>query len=948
MSQDYQSTLNLPQTDFPMRANLPEREPRIIEQWDKLDVYRLVRERGRGRPRYVLHDGPPYSNGDIHIGTAQNKILKDIVVKFRTMRGYDCPYVPGFDTHGLPLEHRVMIETGLDRGQMDPVEWRGLCRDFALQYVEKQTAQFRRMGVRGDWSNRYVTLDPEYEARQLQVFGEIALKGMIYRGFRPVYWSVLSGTALADAEIEYYDIESPAITVRFPWADNLAALSGGLSDSDQVSVPIWTTTPWTLPGNLAVCLHPTATYCLVFAKGAVDGCPEQGEYLVIGEGRYEALRDRLGYGIFEVIARFRGEELEGRQTRHPFMDRKSPIILGGHVTMEDGTGCVHTAPGHGEEDFLVGREYGLPIISPMGDDGCLTDEAGIFAGLHWEKANEVIPQWLRENGYLLRQERLRHSYPHCWRGKDPVLFRCTEQWFIDMAKLREPALEALDRVKWVPAESQQRIAGMMESRPDWCISRQRVWGVPIPIFYCEGCGEIIYTQETIESVVAKVREGGSDAWFALSAPELLPQGFVCPACGRGAEQLRKETDIMDVWFDSGTSWAGVLERREELGFPCDLYIEGSDQHRGWFQSSLLTGMATRETPPYKTCVTHGFVVDELGRKMSKSIGNVIDPQTVASTRGADIIRLWVATVDFKRDLHCSDDLFEQVSKVYRSIRNTCRFLLGNLSGFDPETDEVPYADMLPLDQWALGRLGGLIVSASRRMEEWDFHHAMQAIYAFCETDLSALYLDMTKDRLYASAADWRARRSAQTAMHHILRSLTLLLAPVLTFTCEEIWSHRFQTEELPTVQLADWPSAPTEWMNDELLGRFDVLSTLRTEAYRAIEKCRGEGMFKKPLDAQVTIYAPENVVEIIQRTEADGSSLAEFLIVSGAQVRGGRAAEAVTLSTDELGGVDFVIRLAEGSKCPRCWHVEATVGQDEEHPELCSRCVAAVTGVPEP
>ncbi|MBD3173801.1 MAG: isoleucine--tRNA ligase [Armatimonadia bacterium] len=947
MSKDYQGTLQLPKTDFPMRANLPEREPRIIETWNQLDIYRLVRERCAGRPRYVLHDGPPYSNGDIHIGTAQNKILKDMVVKYKTLRGYDCPYVPGFDTHGLPLEHRVMTETGLDRGQMDPVEWRGRCRDFALQYVDKQTEQFRRMGVRGDWENRYVTLDPEYEARQLQVFGEIALGGMIYRGFRPVYWSVLSRTALADAEIEYHDIESPAITVRFPWADDLQALGSGLSESDQISVPIWTTTPWTLPGNMAVCLHPTEKYVLVFAKGDVAGCPEQGEYLLIGEGRFEALREELGYEVFDIVGRFRGEELEGRNTRHPFLDRESPIILGTHVTMEDGTGCVHTAPGHGEEDFIVGRQYGLPIISPMGDDGCLTDEAGQFAGLHWEKANEDIPAWLKENGFLIKLDALRHPYPHCWRGKDPVLFRCTEQWFIDMEKLRQPALQALDRVTWVPAEGQQRIAGMMESRPDWCISRQRVWGVPIPIFFCGGCGEIVYSQETFDSVVEKVRQGGSDAWFALPAEELLPDSFKCPACDRGADQLRKEMDIMDVWFDSGTSWAGVLERSDELGFPSDLYIEGSDQHRGWFQSSLLTSMATRQVPPYKTCVTHGFVVDEMGRKMSKSIGNVIDPLEVASSRGADIIRLWVATVDFKRDLHCSAELFDQVSKTYRSIRNTCRFLLGNLSDFDPEADAVPYADMLPLDQWALGKLGRLIESATRRMEEWDFHHAVQEIHGFCETELSTLYMDMTKDRLYASADDWRARRSAQTAMDHILRSLTLMLAPVLTFTCEEIWEHRFKTDELPTVQLGEWPSVRSEWMNEDLLERFEVLETLRAEAYRAIEKARSEKLFKKPLDGRITIHAPQQVVEVARGIEEQGTPLAEFLILSGSEVHEGRAGGDVTLSTDELGGVDFLVEQAEGEKCPRCWHVETSVGQSDEHPELCARCVRAVTGAPE-
>jgi len=929
---DYQKTLNLPQTEFPMKANLPEREPRIIAEWDAMDVYGLVRAHCAGRPKYVLHDGPPYSNGDIHIGTAQNKILKDMVVKYKTMRGYDCPYLPGFDTHGLPLEHRVMTETGMDRGDTDPIEWRGRCKEYALSYAARQTEQFRRMGVRGAWADRYTTLDPKYEAAQLEVFGEIALKGMMYRGFRPVYWSVNSRTALADAEIEYLDLESPSITVRFPWADDLEALSTGLTEDDRVSVAIWTTTPWTLPGNFAICLHPEERYALVFADG---------EYLLVGLGRVDALAQELGYEAFEVVETYRGEELEGRRTRHPFMDRYSPIVLGNHVTMEDGTGCVHTAPGHGEEDFLVGRDYDLPIVSPIGDDGCLTEEAGPFAGLFWEQANEKITEWLRESGYLIKAENLVHSYPHCWRGKDPVLFRCTEQWFIDMEKLRVAALEAVDRVDWVPPEGAQRISGMMRNRPDWCISRQRVWGVPIPVFYCRGCGEIVYSRETLDSVIAKVREGGADAWWALSAPELLPAGFCCSACGAGAETLRKESDIMDVWFDSGTSWAGVLERNADLGFPCDLYIEGSDQHRGWFQSALLTAMATRGVPPYKTCVTHGFVVDELGRKMSKSSGNVVDPLEVASTLGADIIRLWVATVDFKKDLHCSDELFEQVALSYRSIRNTCRFLHGNLHDFDPKRDAVPYELMLPLDRWALARLAEVIDSTTRRFDEWDFHYAMQEVRSFCETDLSALYLDVLKDRLYTSSAEWGERRSAQTALYHILRSLVCMLAPVLTFTCEELWSHAFKTDAMPTVQLAEWPTAPTAWRDAELVGMFEVLLKLRREAYRAIEKRREEGLFKKPLDGCVTVYASEEALEAAAWLENAGGSLAELLIVSAARLSDGAPPDVVTLHSDELGGLDVVVELAPGGKCERCWHVEA-LGANEDHPTLCPRCARAV------
>jgi isoleucyl-tRNA synthetase len=789
------------------------------------------------------------------------------------------------------------------------------------------------MGVRGDWGNRYLTLDPAYEAAQLLVFGEIARQGMIYRGFRPVYWSVDSGTALADAEIEYCEIVSPGITVRFPWDDDRAILGEGIAEDDRVSVLIWTTTPWTLPGNLAICLHPLEHYALVFADG---------EYVLVGEGRVEALREELPYATFEIVTTFRGEELEGLKTRHPFLDRSSPIILGTHVTMADGTGCVHTAPGHGEEDFLIGQEYGLPIISPMGDDGCLTDEAGPFVGLFWREADERIPEWLAENGFLVKAEPVRHMYPHCWRGKDPVLFRCTEQWFIDMEKLREPALSAIGRIEWVPREAVQRITGMMETRPDWCISRQRSWGVPLPIFYCTACGQAIHTPESIGSVAEHVRQGGTDVWWTLSPGELLPSGFGCPECGAGAGTLRKETDTMDVWFDSGTSWAGVLEPNDDLGFPCDLYLEGSDQHRGWFQSSLLCAMATRGVPPYRECVTHGFVVDENGRKMSKSLGNVVDPLEVANTLGADIIRLWVATVDFKRDLHCSNELFEQVAKSYRTIRNTCRFMVGNLGDFEPARDAVACSEMRVLDRWILARLAALIDSVTARFDEWDFHLAAQELLGFCTNELSALYLDMVKDRLYASAPDWAERRSAQTAIYHVLRSLVLMLAPVLTFTTEELWGCAFRTEAEPTVQVADWPTVPAEWRDDEVLANFEILLQLRREAYRAIEAARDGGVFKRPLEGSVTVHAGPYVGYAVDYLERGGSSLPELLIVGAAEVRQDPPSRAATLHSEDLGGVDFVVAAAQGAKCPRCWQIVTPVGGDGEHASLCERCATAV------
>lgn len=930
---DYQVTLNLPKTDFPMRANLPEREPRIGAAWDAMDVYRLVRERGQGRPKFVLHDGPPYANGDIHMGTAQNKILKDLVTKYKTMRGYDCPYVPGWDTHGLPLEHRVIVATGLDRHEMDAVEWRGRCKEFALEYIGRQMEQFRRLGVRADWEGRYATFAPEYEAAQLEVFGKFALGGMIYRGFRPVYWSVDSRTALADAEIEYQDIESPAVFVRFPWADRLDALSDGLSEGDRVSVAIWTTTPWTLPGNLAICVHPLERYALVFADG---------EYLLVAEPRVAALREELPFEEFSVVSTVRGEQLEGLNARHPFLDRLSPIVLGNHVTMEDGTGCVHTAPGHGEEDFLVGQEYGLPILSPLGEDGCLTEEAGQFAGLFWKQADEEIVKWLDANGFLIKMERYTHSYPHCWRGKDPVLFRCTEQWFIDLSDLREKALEAVRAVEWVPAEAERRIQGMMESRPHWCISRQRAWGVPLPIFYCGRCAEPVYTETSLASVVARVREHGTDIWFSSEPSELLPPGFECPHCGGAVTGFRKEMDIMDVWFDSGSSWAGVLELSEDLGAPCDVYLEGSDQHRGWFQSSLLCGVAARGWAPYKTCVTHGFVVDELGRKMSKSIGNVIDPMEVAGKLGADVIRLWVTTVDFKRDLHCSADILEQCSKHYRTIRNTCRFLLSNLDGFDPERDAVPLGDLPALDRWILARTAELADNATARFDEWDFHLAIHEIIAFCANDLSSLYLDMVKDRLYASAKGWMERRAAQTAIWHVLHTLTRLLAPVLPFTCEEIWGTAFRTEELPSVQLAGWPLPPPEMHDPELLERFGQLLEVRRDAYRAIEMAREAKTLKTPIEGCVRIYVEGESAERVRWLVGNGTTLEEFLIVSAAEVLEAPRPQDITLASDQLGGVAFAVSRARGAKCSRCWRIETSVGSSADHPELCARCARAV------
>jgi len=930
---DYSKTLNLPHTEFPMRAGLPQLEPRLLALWEKLDIYRLVRERRRGRPKFVLHDGPPYANGDIHLGTAQNKILKDITVKYKTMRGFDCPFVPGWDTHGLPLEHQVMVSTGQNRHDMGVMEWRKKCEEFALKFVDVQREQFKRLGVRGDWEHPYLTLEPEYEARQIEVFGKIFLKGYIYRGLRPVFWCGHCETALADAEIEYAAHTSPSIYVKFPYVDEVKRLSPKLPADARVYVVIWTTTPWTLPANMAIAFHPEATYVI----GRVGD-----EYWVMAERLWHVVLEELGVEAEEIVDTFVGRQVEGLRCRHPFAERDSLLVLADYVTMDEGTGCVHTAPGHGEEDFWTGRKYGLEILSPLNDRGELTEQAAPFAGKYAEEANADIVAWLREHGFLLKAADYVHQYPHCWRCKNPVLYRATEQWFINMERLREPAIAAVGKVRWFPPESAQRITAMMEQRPDWCISRQRTWGVPLPIFYCEQCANAVVTEETIRAVAELFRRRGSGAWFVSEPEEILPPGFACPQCGAPAAKLRKEKDIMDVWFDSGTSHAGVLAANDDLGFPCDLYLEGSDQHRGWFQSSLLTAVATTGEPPYRAVLTHGFVVDMEGRKMSKSLGNVIDPLDIVERYGADILRLWVSYVDCKRDMHVSEEIFGQVAEAYRRIRNTCRFLLGNLYDFDPNAHEVPLEKMRELDRWALGRVARLAQRVTEHYEVWDLHLGFQAIHTFCATEMSALYLDVLKDRLYTELADSPARRSAQTALWHILHTLCRLIAPVLTFTSEEIWQLRFKSEELPSVQLADWPEPPAEWLDEALEEKYNQILRLRQEIYRPIEQARDKNLFKRPLDGEVILYAPDEVAQIVRSLEGGVEGFAELLLVSRVVLRGAGEAPAEAWESAKFAGLKVVVQRAAGEKCPRCWLVREDIGADESYPEVCARCAGVL------
>jgi isoleucyl-tRNA synthetase len=913
---DYRETLNLPRTKFPMRAQLPRREPEILRYWEKIGIYDRVLQRRRGAPQFILHDGPPYANNDIHMGTALNKVLKDFVVKYKTMRGFDSPYVPGWDTHGLPIEHQIIKTRGVNRKEVSAIEFRRMCRDYALEYVSIQREQFQRLGVRGCWEDPYLTLAPSFEARQITVFGEMASRGYIYKGLRPVYWCPRCETALAEAEVEYADHRADSIYVKFPVVDDRGLLGG----AEGCFCPIWTTTAWTIPANLAICLHPDLDYVLA-EVGA--------ERYLLAEGLLERVSAELGGGPWKVQRRFKGRELEGIVCRHPLFERESPLILGEHVTLEQGTGCVHTAPGHGLEDYAVGRRYGLPVLSPLDDRGYFTGEAGEFAGLAYAAGGEAVIRALERENVLLKASSFEHQYPHCWRCKGPVLFRATEQWFASIDGFRREALEAIRRVKWTPPWGEERIHNMIAERQDWCISRQRIWGVPIPIFYCKDCGEAVIDSQVIEAVAGLFAREGSDAWFSREAAEILPPGFQCPGCC--GSSFRKERDTMDVWFDSGTSHFAVLEGRPELRWPADLYLEGSDQFRGWFHSSLLTAVAVRGEPPYRAVLSHGWVVDGEGRKMSKSLGNVIAPKEIIEQYGADILRLWVASADYTSDVHLSTGILQQLSEVYRKIRNTCRFLLGNCYDFDPSSQALPYRSLEELDRWVLHRLGLLIRRVTRAYDDYAYHIVYQALHNFCTVDLSNFYLDVQKDRLYCSAADDLARRSAQTAMMIVLESLTLMMAPILTFTAEELWQ-QLPGERWPSVQLADWPEVDPAWDDPELGRRWEGLLAVRDEVTRVLEEARQKKQIGSSLEAALTLWAAGDLYRLLEQYR---EKLAEIFIVSTVELCEGL--EQAPPEAEE--GQELPLKLsvagAVAVKCPRCWIFAAAADG-----ELCPRCRA--------
>ncbi|WPD19887.1 isoleucine--tRNA ligase [Thermaerobacter composti] len=976
---DYRETLNLPKTDFPMRANLPRREPEIQRRWDAMDLYRRLREARRGRPRFVLHDGPPYANGDIHVGTALNKILKDVVVRYASMVGYDAPYVPGWDTHGLPIERRALEVLGVDRRAISPVELRNRCRDYALEQMNRQRQQFRRLGVLGDWERPYLTLDPEYEAKQIEVFGEMARRGYIYRSLYSVYWCPVDETALAEAEIEYREKTSPSIYVAFPVVDGRGRLPDG------ARLVIWTTTPWTIPANLAIAVHPEARYVAV----ETDRGP-----LVVAEPLVERVLQAAQLEERGRSGPWTGADLAGVTYRHPLFDRTSPVVLAEHVSMEEGTGLVHTAPGHGQEDFEVGRRYGLPVLSPVDDRGRFTQEAGPFAGLFYADANPHIVRALDDAGALLAEGTIRHQYAHCWRCRQPVIFRATTQWFASVEGFRRQALEAIDRVRWIPEWGRERIRNMVADRGDWCISRQRAWGVPIPVFYCEACQEPVITEASIRAVADLFRREGSNAWFQREAAEILPEGFACPHCG-SRQGFRKETDIMDVWFDSGSSHAAVLETREELTWPADLYLEGSDQHRGWFQSSLLTAVATRGQAPYRAVLTHGFVVDGEGRKMSKSLGNVVDPNDVIRRYGADVLRLWAVSSDYRGDVRISEDILKQMAEVYRKIRNTLRFLLANLGDFDPGRDAVAYGELPELDRWALARLAQVTERVRRAYDEYQYQLVYHAIHNFCVTDLSAFYLDVLKDRLYASWPAAPERRAAQTVLYQLARTLTLLLAPVLCHTADEVWGHLPRGEGEPeSVHLALMPDPQPAWRDEALLHRYETLLRVREAVYRVLEQARQDKVIEVPAEARVVIagatgeqarvlerHMPELpelflVAEVVvepghgRGTEPAAASAVPGALGGAAAVRDGggvpadpaRDAAAEGTGTGPAAGAQpevagtagggsvearvdgLTVRVARSSlaRCARCWRHVPGVGDDGDHPDLCPRCAQVV------
>jgi isoleucyl-tRNA synthetase len=923
---DYKATLNLPRTSFPMKADLPRREPLFLKRWAEMDLYGQIRAQSQGRDKFVLHDGPPYANGHIHLGHALNKILKDIIVKSRQMTGYDSPYVPGWDCHGLPIEHQVDKELKAQKLHLPQAEVRQRCRAYAEKFIDIQRQEFQRLGVLGNWDHPYLTMRNDYVAEILEEYGQFYFSGAIHRSKKPIHWCATCRTALAEAEVEYEEHKTPSIYVKFPLVSSSPQLPE-LGTYKNVSLVIWTTTPWTLPANLAIAVHPDLEYV------AVD---LGNEVLVVAAELAPGLLDLWGLQGQEIL-KVKGRQLEGAVCRHPWLARDSQVILAAYVTLEAGTGLVHTAPGHGQEDYDTGVRYGLEPYSPVDDHGRFTEAVPEFAGQQVWAANPGIIELLRQQHKLLGAEETTHSYPHCWRCKQPIIFRATEQWFISMEAngLRQKALAAIDRVSWIPRWGRERIYQMVERRPDWCISRQRAWGVPIVAFHCRQCGAVLLTPEILESIIQRVRRAGADFWFEVPAADLLPPGTVC---GCGASDFKKETDILDVWFDSGVSWAAVLEPDPTLALPADLYLEGSDQHRGWFHSSLLTKVGTRGQAPYKGVLTHGFVVDGEGHKMSKSLGNVIAPQEVMDRYGAEILRLWVAGADYRDDVRLSPDILKQAADAYRRFRNTARFMLGNLYDFDPERHWLEPAAREELDRLALSWLAQLLERVKRAYEDYEFHLAFHRLHQFCAVEMSAIYLDILKDRLYVSKADSRERRSAQSTLQDLLLGLTLAMAPILSFTADEIWEQIPGVGRPASVHLSAFPEPAPGFPDEELLAKYDFLLKVRADINRGLEEARKEKRLATAQEAAVILGASG---ELYDKLKVQAMVLKDLAQVADLQVApaGGEG-----LPGQEIDDLWVKVEPAAGQKCVRCWFTYPSVGEDARHPQVCARCRQVLEG----
>jgi isoleucyl-tRNA synthetase len=918
---EYKNTLNLPKTDFPIKVNHVKLEPELLSFWETGDIYKKMLQKNSGRQKYVLHDGPPYPNGDIHLGHALNKTLKDIIVKYRSMSGFYSPYIPGWDCHGLPIETQMIKELGVKRKTMSTADFRTKCQEYALRYVDIQRGEFKRLGCIGDWNNPYLTIKYNYESRIVELFGILAEKGYVYRGLKPIHWCPTDETALAEAEIEYEDEDSDSIYVKFKVrsieskSPEYKLLQDVLSGESYFVV--WTTTPWTLPANVAIAAHPDHEYAAMLVGSDI---------YVVAEGLRESFIHKLRLTGFKEIGKFKGKVLEGIICRHPFMDRDVPVVLDNYVTLEQGTGLVHIAPGHGEEDYQVGLKYKLPIIMPVDEKGFFTKEAGKYAGKRYDEANDLIVTDMKNDGSLLLSEKVKHSYPHCWRCKKPVIFRATEQWFIsvDHNDLRTQALKAIGETKWYPAWGENRIRGMVTQRPDWCISRQRSWGVPIPAFYCMKCGKPQYKGEFNKAVVELFKSRGSDSWFTIDAKDIV-KGLKCADCG--GTEFKKETDILDVWFESGASHWAVLWGEKELSWPADLYLEGSDQHRGWFQTSLLTAVGAKGKAPYKAVLTHGFTVDEKGKKMSKSLGNVVDPQVVVKEFGADVLRLWVASADFRNDMSASKDILKHVAEAFTKIRNTCRFLMSNLNDFDAKNDQVK--DLEEIDKWALLKAQRLIERVRKAYDEFELHLVFHLIHGFCVNELSAFYFDVIKDRLYCESKAGKLRRSSQTAMNEILHTMVKLFGPILSFTAEDIWKHMNKGTDRSIFE-ENMPSVDPKYIDKALEAKWDKLLEIRSEIYKVIESARAEKMISHPLEARVDVTIDGDDHKLLKDME---KQLPSILIVSEFFVKKGER--------------NIVVKKAEGKKCERCWMYLKSVGGNSKHPTLCERCEGVVRSIQE-